>query len=180
MVRRYLQPVACRWYWTQNWILWNTIYYRCLIRICVFYTDNKLSIQEIWCVPLDWLISKTQKRFLIKLFWSFVSNTSCESIRTILVRRPESKKNLLSEILWNLIEIYKGHCFLIKYDSAHLNWMMNKWEQGKPEKIQDTILRYWLPRNLNQYQLFRTLEYPLILRILGQTLTCPSNFKSKP
>ena len=63
----YLQLVACRWYKLkravdQNWILWYTTCYWCFIRICIFHTDNKLPIWEIWCVPLDCLISKTQKK----------------------------------------------------------------------------------------------------------------------
>ena len=93
------QPVACCWYKLKRAVDpklnlgYTTCYWR-FIRIWTFYADNKLSIWEIWCVPLDCLISKTF--FLIKMLWSIVSSVFCKSIRSIPVRRPESNPFVIS------------------------------------------------------------------------------------
>ena len=57
----YLQLVACRWYKLKRAVPKLNLA-GCFIWICVFHTDNKLPIWKTWCVPLEYLISKTQKR----------------------------------------------------------------------------------------------------------------------
>ena len=59
------------------------------------------------------------------MLWSIVSNPFCKSLRTIPVRRPESKpfvislwryvkQESVSKIFRNLLEICIGHCYLIE------------------------------------------------------------------
>ena len=99
----YLQVAACRWYKLKRALdqkiepCSTPHVIDALSEFAFSILITKIAIREIWCVPLDCLINKIQKRhFLIKMLWSIVSNVFCKSIRTIPVRRSKSKP---SEIL---------------------------------------------------------------------------------
>ena len=71
--------------------MWRTTCYQRFIQICIFYTQNKLSTWEIWCVPLIVLTVKSNA----------------------MVRRPKSKSFVIlscrydkqESIEWNFLNL---------------------------------------------------------------------------